>query len=117
MFSIYLHDKWFGLELGLLCSTPLSTYFSDIVAVSFIGGGNRRIGRTPPTCALEYGLGIWCLTPLSAILQFNRWMIPKYSKKKHRPVANHGQALSNNVVPSTPRHKRVQTHNFSGDRN
>jgi len=33
--------------LGLLYLTPLSTikkkqYFSDIVAVSFIGGGNRR---------------------------------------------------------------------------
>jgi hypothetical protein len=25
-------------------------YFSYIVAVSFIGGGNRRILRKPPTC-------------------------------------------------------------------
>jgi len=25
-------------------------YFSYIVAVNFIGGGNRRIRRKPPTC-------------------------------------------------------------------
>ena len=34
----------------------------------------------------------------------------------HRPVASHWQALSHNVVSSTPRHERVRTHNFSGDR-
>jgi hypothetical protein len=30
------------IELGLWCLTPLSTYFSYIVTVSFIGGGNQR---------------------------------------------------------------------------
>jgi hypothetical protein len=29
---------------------PLSTIFSCIVAVSFIGGGNQSTGRKPPTC-------------------------------------------------------------------
>jgi hypothetical protein len=32
---------------GLWCLTPLSTIFSYIVAVSFIGGENRK---KPPTC-------------------------------------------------------------------
>ena len=50
-------------------------YFSNIVAVSFIGGGN------------------------------------------HWPVASNWLTLSYNVVLSTPRHDRVRTHNFSGDRN
>jgi hypothetical protein len=35
--------------LLLWCLTPLSQYFSYIVAVSFIGGGNRSIRRKPPT--------------------------------------------------------------------
>jgi hypothetical protein len=36
--------------------------------------------------------------------------------ENHRPVASHRQTLSHNVVSSTPRHERVWTHNFSGDR-
>ena len=28
-----------------------NTTFSHIVAVSFIGGGNRKIQKTPPTCS------------------------------------------------------------------
>jgi len=36
--------------LGLWCLTPLSKYFSYMVAVSFIGGGNRSTRRKPPTC-------------------------------------------------------------------
>ena len=32
--------------VGLLCLTPLSTIFSYIVAVSFIGEGNRRKPQT-----------------------------------------------------------------------
>jgi hypothetical protein len=35
---------------GLWCVTPLSQHFSYIVAVSFIGGGNRSTRRKPPTC-------------------------------------------------------------------
>jgi hypothetical protein len=38
--SIPLENQ--GLGLRLLRLTPLSTYFSYIVANSFIGGGNRR---------------------------------------------------------------------------
>jgi len=37
---------WFGLW----CLTPLSKYFSCIVAVSFIGRGNWSTRRIPPTC-------------------------------------------------------------------
>ena len=36
--------------------------------------------------------------------------------ENHRPVACHGQTLSQNVVSSTPHHDGVGTHNFSGDR-
>ena len=36
--------------------------------------------------------------------------------ENHRPVPSHRQTLSHNVVSSKPRHKRVRTHNLSGDR-
>jgi hypothetical protein len=36
--------------------------------------------------------------------------------ENHRPVTSHSQALSHNVVPSTPRLSGIQTHNVSGDR-
>jgi len=48
----------------------IQQYFSYIMAVSFIDGGNRR------------------------------------TRKNHRPVLSHLQALSHNVVPSTPRYER-----------
>ena len=34
----------------LWCSSPFQQYFSYIVAISFIGGGNRSTWRKPPTC-------------------------------------------------------------------
>ena len=37
------------LGMGLWCLTPLSTIFSYIVAVSFIGGGNRNKGNNKIT--------------------------------------------------------------------
>jgi hypothetical protein len=41
--------KWQNVMLMLsLCH--LKQYFSYIVAVSFIGGGNRSTRRKPPTC-------------------------------------------------------------------
>ena len=43
----------FMLDLNLIlwCLTPISTiYFSYIMAVSFIGGGNRNTKRKPLTC-------------------------------------------------------------------
>ena len=43
-YFIHLGLAWFGLW----CLTPLSTYFSYIVVVSFIGGGNRSTWRQPP---------------------------------------------------------------------
>jgi hypothetical protein len=36
--------------------------------------------------------------------------------ENHRPVAIHRQTVSHNVVSSTPRLSRIQTHNVSGDR-
>jgi hypothetical protein len=36
--------------------------------------------------------------------------------ENHRPVASNWKTLSHNVVLSTPRHERVRTHDFSGDR-
>ena len=36
--------------IGLWRLTPLQHYFSYIVAVSLIGGGNRSTRRKPPTC-------------------------------------------------------------------
>jgi hypothetical protein len=37
-------------------------------------------------------------------------------REKHRPVANHWQTLSHNVVSSTPRLNGIRTHNVSGDK-
>jgi hypothetical protein len=36
--------------------------------------------------------------------------------ENHRPVANHWQTLSHNVVSSRPRLPRIRTHNVNGDR-
>ena len=49
---------------------------------------------------------IWCLSVL----------LVEETGENHRPVAVHWQALSQNVVSSTPRNERGRTHNFSGDR-
>jgi len=38
------------LGLGLWFLRHFQQYFSYIVTVSFIGGGNRSIQRKPPTC-------------------------------------------------------------------
>ena len=42
-------------------------------------------------------------------------VIPDYPEKNHRHVASHWQALSHEVVPSTPRLNEIRTHNVSGD--
>jgi hypothetical protein len=43
-----------GLGLGLWCFNYLQQNFSYIVAVSFIGGGNRNTRRKPPTCRGQF---------------------------------------------------------------
>jgi hypothetical protein len=35
--------------------------------------------------------------------------------ENHRPVVNHWQTLSNNIVSTTPRLSRIRIHNVSGD--
>ena len=37
------------------------------------------------------------------------------SIENHQPVASHGQALSLNVVLSTPSQRGIRTHNVCGD--
>ena len=48
--DIYVFIK--GLGLGLCCLSHFQQYFSYIVDITFIGGGNRRNRRTPPTLCL-----------------------------------------------------------------
>ena len=59
----------------------------------------------------------WCLMLLSiswqSVLLLEETGVPG---ENHRPVTSHRQALSHNVVSSTPRLSRVQTHNVSGNR-
>ena len=43
--------------------------------------------------------------------QFYWWRKLEYPKKNHRPAASHWQTLAHNVVSSTHRLRRIQTHN------
>jgi len=38
------------LIIIMMVNGHFQQYFSYIVAISFIGGANRRTGRKPPTC-------------------------------------------------------------------
>ena len=46
----FCYFQLYSLSLFLWCLRPLSTIFSYIVAVSFIGGGNRSVRRKPLSC-------------------------------------------------------------------
>jgi hypothetical protein len=48
--SIAIQVKGKDAYKTLICLYGVQQYFSYIVAVSFIGGGNRRTQRKPPTC-------------------------------------------------------------------
>ena len=48
------------------------------------------------------GRGVWYLTPLSTMFQFNWWRKVEYPRENHRPVASHWQSLSHNIASSTP---------------
>ena len=65
-------------------------------------------------------LALWCLVPLSKLLQLYLcsgfyWGENGALGDSHRPVGSHLQTLSHNVISSTPHHKGVRAHNFSGD--
>ena len=60
---------------------------------------------------------LWCLTPLSTILQLYRGgQLKIIGGGNPRPVAGHRQTLSHNVVTSTPRLDGIRSHNVSSDR-
>jgi hypothetical protein len=73
-----------------------------------------------------YGFDLWCLMPLSAMHFFCISVISWRSvllveetgvpRENHRPMASHWQALSHNVVSSTPHLSGIHTHNVSGAR-
>jgi hypothetical protein len=46
--SLHTTEGWFGLVYGVY--RHFQQYFSYIMAVSFIGGGNWSTQRKPPTC-------------------------------------------------------------------
>ena len=65
-------------------------------------------------------LWLWCLTPLSTILQLYRggqfywWRKPEY-KEKTNDLSEIRQTLSHNMLSSTPRLSEIRTHNVIGD--
>jgi hypothetical protein len=67
----------------------------------------------------EWGLGLWCLTPLSTIFklyrggQFSWWRKPEYPEKSTVLSLTN---ISHNVASSTPCPNGIPTHNLSGDR-
>jgi hypothetical protein len=48
--GLFIIHSSLGLVLSLWCLMPFQQYFSYIVAVSFIDGGNQSFQRKPPTC-------------------------------------------------------------------
>jgi len=62
--------------------------------------------------------GLWGLMPLSAIFQLYCGAQFCWCRKPENTtdLSQVTDKLSYNVVPSTPRHEWVRTHNFSGDR-
>jgi len=47
---ILLNKRWQWQTIDFVCLMPLLTIFQLYCAFSFIGGGNLRIQRKPPTC-------------------------------------------------------------------
>jgi hypothetical protein len=71
--SNYGYVSWLVCLAGLWCLTPLKQYFSYIVAVRFIGGGNRRTRRKPPTCR-------------KSVTNFNQIMLCRYVSHHNRLI-------------------------------
>ena len=56
------------------------------------------------TSLIWFGLGLWCLMPLSTIIQLNRGGGNRSIRRK--PLTCHRQTLSHNIVSSTQRHEQ-----------
>ena len=54
-----------------------------------------------------------CVISWQSVLLVEETGVPR---ENHQTAASHPQTLSYNVVSSTPRPSRVQTHNINGDR-
>jgi hypothetical protein len=90
--------------------------------VTSTGAGSSMLFKSSISYKNKVLFDLWCWTPFSTIFhlyhggQFCLWRKLEYLGENHRPAASHWQTLSHNVVLSTPRLSRFQTHNVSGDR-
>jgi hypothetical protein len=75
-----------------------------------------NVKKRANTVLYVFGLGLWCVAPLSTIFQIYRGGQFYWWRKKPPTCCKSLTDLSHNVASSTSRLSGIRTHSFSGDR-